>query len=412
MDEKNNKRIGIFEYDSSLYSFIKDFAIEFAEAGYLVDIFYKDWDLRRDFTKTSEFEHYEGIRFLNFTTKTTRGQILRRRLKRLLNRIALFLSIKLNDKPERVIDPNLLEKAKETISGSQYLCFIGIEKKGLIWAGIFSEIYKRPLFYYNLELYIEDNPDIDKVYHLRNAEKRYHQLSTATIIQDRLRANALLKSNEIERTNVLYFPVSVKGNIIEERSKYLQNKFNIGQDKKIILYFGSIHETRCVAQIVKMAGDLDEDVILVVHGWGPKKYLDYLQSIADKNKVVFSLGFLAEDEIVSMVSSAHIGIALYVTSNLNDRLVAFSSSKMAYYTQCGVPIIALDTESWRVLIDTHKCGELVHSVNDIPDATRRILINYELYEREAHAAYKQFYNFENNFAKFRSQFEATLASNL
>lgn len=403
-----NKRIAIFEYDWSMYSFIKDYAIKFAEAGYFVDIFFKDWDIRPDFAKVSEFKIYKNIRFFDFTTRPTGSQILRRRFKRLLNKIALRFSVKLKDKPDDIIDHDILSKSKEIINQSQYLCFIGVEKKGLIWAGILSQIYKCPLIYYSLELYIEDNPGIDRVYHLREAEKQYHQLSIATIIQDGPRADALLRSNGVDHTNVLYFPVSVMGDTVQEKSKFLQNKFNIGDDKKILLYFGDIYEKRFVTQIVKMAGCLDEEVVLVVHGWGPKKYLKYLQSIANKNKVIFSLNLVDESEVADLISSAHIGIALYATSNLNDKLVAFSSAKLAQYTQCGVPILAFDTESSRGLMNIHACGELIHSVDQIPLTVREILANYDAYKQQSYCAFKHFYDLDKNFSGFLVQFEEVM----
>jgi glycosyltransferase involved in cell wall biosynthesis len=266
-------------------------------------------------------------------------------------------------------------------------------------------MYHYPLIYHSLELFIEDNPVIHRVYHLRDAEKKYHKLAAATIVQDELRADVLLKSNGIDQRNVLYFPVSVKGNLIREKSKYLQNKFNIGDDKKILLYFGSFDKTRCTTQMVRMARNLDDDVILVVHGWGSKRYLDYLQAIADKKKVIFSLDFLAEDEIASMVSSSHIGIALYDTKNFNDRLVAFSSNKVAYYAQCGVPLIAFDTESFRELVNSYQCVELITHINETPQKVRKILENYDLYQQQSYSAYQRFYDLDENFSKLISNLE-------
>ena len=215
----------------------------------------------------------------------------------------------------------------------------------------------------------------------------------------------MLKSNGVENTNVIYYPISVRGNITQEKSKYLQNKFNISDNKKILLYFGAIYKTRFATQIVNMARDLEEDVILVMHGWGPKKYLDYLQSIADKNKVIFSLDLIAEDEIEDMVSSAHIGISLYKITNANDRLTAFSSSKMAYYTKCGVPFIAFDTESYRDLVNSYKCGELITSIEETPQKAHKILGNYELYKQQAFLAYHRFYNLDENFSRLLPQIE-------
>jgi len=403
-------RLAIFLYDCSLYSYLKDLAIKLVEVGYAVDIFLKDWDINPDFAGISAFRLHENIRVFDFTSRPTRSQVMRRRAKRLFNRLALCVSLELQDKPEDIIDRSILNRSKEIVNESHYRCFIGVEREGLIWAGLLAETYKCPFIYYSLELYAEDNPVFYRVYHLRAAERRYHQLSVATIIQDRLRASALLKSNGVEHANLLYYPVSVGGGVVREKSRFLQNKFNIGDDKKILLYFGSIHASRCVTEIVALAGHLDDDAILVVHGWGPTKYLDYLQSIADKSKVTFSLGFLAEDEITEMVSSAHIGIALYETTNANDRLVAFSSSKIAYYAQCGVPLIAFDTESFRDLMGHYVCGELINTVGEIPGKVRRILENYIAYRDQAHAAYERFYSLDGNVSRLISGLEQTLGA--
>ncbi len=403
-----NKRIGIFEYDWSLYSFIKDLSLKLAEAGYSVDIFFKDTDIKRDYARTDEFKIYENIRFYDFTTRQTKSQVIKIRFKKLLNLIALFFALKIRDKADDIIDKRILKRSREIIGKSQYSFFIGIEKKGLIWAGIMSETVHCPVIYYSLELYLEDHPYYFKGYHLRDAEKRYHQLSIATLIQDSSRANALLVSNEVKNNRVLYYPVSVKGAVIQKKSNYLQNKFEICENKKILLYFGEIYKSRYATQIVNMARDLEEDIILVMHGQGPKRYLDYLQSIADKEKVIFSLEFVPETEIVDLISSAHIGISLYGISNANDKFTAFSSSKMAYYAQCGVPFIAFNTESYRGLVDNCKCGELINSVKEIPHKVHDILANYESYKKQAFLAYRRFYNLDDNFSRLLPQIERVI----
>jgi len=106
-----------------------------------------------------------------------------------------------------------------------------------------------------------------------------------------------------------------------------------------------------------------------------------------------------EEQILELISSAHIGIAIYKTSNLNDRLVAFSSSKIAYYMQCGVPMITFDTESFRELANSHHCLELISRFDEIPQKTRLILANYDHYRQAAFDAYDNFYDFDKNFAK-------------
>lgn len=396
MDESPAKRIGIFVYNMSIQHYIKDFAIKFAEAGYFVDLFHKDWNVRPNFVDTNDFAPYKNIRFHNFTTRETRLQAIRRKYTRIINIMAISLSLPRNYNPDKIIDRDAYYRSMEIIKASQYYCLVGIEKEGLIWAGSVSEKQHCPLIYFSLELYIEDNPTYFRIYHLRDAERKYHKHAIATIIQDEPRARALLKANEIEHTNVLHFPVSAKGDIIKERTKYIRNKLKVPDGKKIILYFGAIEKERLLTEIVEMARNLDDDLILVVHGVGPKKYIDYLQSIACKDKVIFSLEFIAENEILNLVSSADIGIALYKTTNANDRLVAFSSSKVAFYMQCGIPMIAFNTESFRKLVDSYRCAELINAISELPHRARMIIDNYGSYRENAHAAYQRLYDVDKN----------------
>lgn len=405
MDTRNNKRIGIFEYDWSFYHYIKDFAIKLAEAGFGVDIFLKDWDVRPNFADTNDFTLNQNIRFFDFTVKETRRQAMKRKYARLLNKIAIHFSVSRNSRPDRLIDRAILDKSKDIIGTSQYYCLIGMEKKGLIWAGLLSEAYHWPLIYFSLELYIEDNPALFRFYHIREAEKKYHKRAIATIIQDSARGAILAKSNGLESSNILYFPVSANGAVVRQKSTFLRDRLPISSNKKILLYFGGIEKDRFLSQIVSMAKALDEDTILVVHGVGPKKYIKYLQSIADSNKVLFSLGFISENEIQKLVSSADIGIALYKTTNANDRLIAFSSSKVAYYTQCGLPMIAFDTENFRELVKSYKCAELIEDVNEIPLKARKILEQYNLYREQSYAAYQNIYNLDQNTGKLIGHLE-------
>ncbi len=395
------KRIGIFEYDWSLYSFIKDLVIGLAEAGYQVDIFQKNQDTRLSFTNTDEFKKYGNVRYFTFTTSNKLPQRILRKSKDILGR----LNRGYQQNPGNIIDGGILRESRKILDGSKYSCFIGIEKGGIIWAGMLSQLYKCPLAYYSLELYIEDHPAIRQYSSLRPAERKYHQLSGATIIQDKLRAQALLKYNEVDSTNLLYFPISVRGEVVEKKSDFFQQKFKIEGDKKLILYFGMIQEERFSTALVKIGDHFQSENILVLHGFGEQAYLAYLQSIADKDRVLFSLDFVAEDQILDVISAATIGLALYDNSTSNDRLAAFSSVKVAYYLQCGVPIIAFDSESFRELMKSFRCGELINSIDEIPQKVEIILKDYDSYKNQALMAFKKYYNFDENFKKFHRDFD-------
>ena len=389
-----------------MYSFIKDFAIKLSEAGYHIDIFHKSADDKFDLTIPEQFKQYENINYHNINISNSLKQIFIRKCKGFLRR----LNRNYKQNPKNIICQEILQKSIQIISDSKYQCFVGIEKKGLIWAGILSEKYGCPLIYYNLELYLEDHPDIEVFSFLRKAEKKYHQFSGATIIPDRLRAKALLKFNEIEYSKIFYFPISVRGKVIEKQSTYLYLKHPTLENNEVLLYFGLLNERRFSTELIKIADDLDEKITLVLHGYGNQTFLRYLQSIANPRKVVFSLDFIPEEDILSMISSAYIGLALYETTNLNDRLSAFSSVKVAYYLQCGVPIIAFNSESYCELMSAYKCGELIDSIDELSQTVEKIHSNYAQYRKQAFMAFMQFYDFDKNFTEFLDDFESYLVN--
>lgn len=401
MDRREERRIGIFEYDWSLYSFIRDLVVKLAEAGYKVDIFQKNPSVSLDFTNSEEYKNYSNVRYYNFNISNTLTRRIVRKIKGLLGK----LNWDFKQNPKNIIDREILLRSKKILDESKYQCFIGVEKKGLIWAGILSQMYKCPLIYYSLELYIEDHPGAKGYFYLRKAEKKYHRLSGATIIQDRRRAKALLEYNEIATTDLLYFPISVRGAIIENKSRFFHQKHKIKEGKRFLLCFGQIQDQRFSADLVRIASHLKDDMMLVLHGFGDQTYLAYLQSIADMDRVILSFDFVPEEKIIDVISSATIGLALYENTSSNDRLAAFSSVKVAYYMQCGVPVIAFDSESFRELMNTYKCGELIKSIDEIPQKVEKVLSDYDSYREQAYMAFKRLYDFDENFKKFILDFD-------
>jgi len=406
MSAIKEKRIGIFEYDWSLYSFMKDFAIKLAEAGYLVDIFQKDPIINPGFADIQQLNNMTNIRIINFSVRSTLFHKFSRKISKLLGRIDQDFYLN----PKNLLDRSVLRKSRRVFVESQYNCLIGVEKKGLIWAGIFTEKNQIPLIYYSLELYLEDHPGLADLLRTREftstrtIEKKYHQISNATIIQDENRAEALLKYNGIGSTRFMYLPISVRGDSIQEKSDFLVRSLKLDPSNKILLYYGLIQDDRFSTAMVNTAKELPDGTVLVMHGYGEPQHLSFLQSIADMEKVRFSLKLVAEEDIKKVIASAVIGLALYLGNNSNDRLAAFSSVKVAYYMQCGVPLIALRSESFTELMKRYQCGELIDSIEEIPQKSEIILKNYAHYREQAHLAFKEYYDFDRNFRIFLDDF--------
>lgn len=404
MIDNEIRRIAVFEYDWSMYSFIRDLVFMFAKAGYSVDIFQKNPHGNLTFTNLEQFKNYPNIRYFDFSPSENFKRKITNKFKKFLGEI----NSNILQSPKIIIDGEILRKSKKIIKKSKYLCFIGIEKKGLIWAGILSRLYEYPLIYYSLELYLEDHPGASEYFYLRKAEKLFHHRSAATIIQDELRAKALCKFNEVESPKLLYFPISVSGNLVKNKSNYIHQKYQIDASKKIILSFGQIQEERFSSDLVRIAYKLSDDQVLVLHGFGEVSYLDYLKTKADPGRIFISIDFVEEEKILDVISSAKIGLALYQTISSNDRLAAFSSVKMAYYMQCGIPVIAFETESFKRLMNLNKCGELINTFDEIPEKINIIFGDYDNYRKQAFLAFQQIYEFDQNFSKFILDFEGII----
>ena len=99
-----------------------------------------------------------------------------------------------------------------------------------------------------------------------------------------------------------------------------------------------------------------------------------------------------------MISSADIGLAFYSPEIDNDRLTAFSSEKMAWYMQCGVPFIAFDYPGYRRLAQEDGCGAVIRTMSELPGAISQILARHETFRRNSFRAFSKYYDFDRNFA--------------
>ena len=68
-------------------------------------------------------------------------------------------------------------------------------------------------------------------------------------------------------------------------------------------------------------------------------------------------------------------------------------------------MIAFDTESFRELIDSYQCVELITTISEIPHKVQKILGNYDFYRQQSYSAFQRFYNLDENFSKVIDKLE-------
>ena len=280
---------------------------------------------------------------------------------------------------------------------------IGIEKVGLIYANLIYQKTRSELIYYSLELYFEDYSTYkfnNYFSWLRKKEKTIHSYCKSTIIQDPTRAKVLFNYNSIDGNSqkIIYLPVSVSGGQNTERSAYYKNKFNISNDKYIILYFGNTLDIKVIKELVSIADKLDNKFVIIMQCNMSRFPIIYGNPIFKKkySNILFNIEFIIEEDLPKIISSATIGLALYPGNTYNERLTAFSSGKIAYYCQSGIPFIAFKNNQYSNLKEEFACTELIASIEELPDATKKILENYDGYRRACFCAFNKYYNFDKN----------------
>ncbi len=218
----------------------------------------------------------------------------------------------------------------------RYDWIIGFDPDGLIRSGIYGLRKDIPFFYFSLEFY-EKNDETHR------AEVFFAQKSLAVLTQDKYRGKILSKLLSINEKKV--FPVynSTIGSIIETKSSYLRDLFNIKEDKKIVLAVGTLLEITGIDKILDSVEFWSKEYVLVIHGWTTDALIkERITELTKKfeEKVFYSDKPLTHDEKFKVFSSADIGLIYYKPINLNLKYAAWSSGKFFDFARCGVPVIA------------------------------------------------------------------------
>lgn len=381
-----------------------------AEAGYQVDLFLSQCTMEYFQINEEKGVRIHAIDNLGVITPRRRFKSIIERAKSLIEQSkllpmvirqrALFRRIR----PEfmlpgasRLIPSMLIDKAMSVIQSDEYLCLIGVEKAGLVWAGLVGERTGLPWIYYSLELYTSDNKYVtSNSIRYKRAEKQYHQKAIATIIQDKDRSDVIFKDNEVINGRALFVPVSILAKAAKKRCEYLRKRYSISDNKVIVLYFGQISEWRLCEEIMLEARDFNDETVLIIHGKLSSDRDKYL-GLAVDGKVIISDRLVPDSEIGQLIGSAGIGLVFYRESILNEYLTGSASEKLALYLQAGVPVIMFDYPSFRKLNDKYQFGVCIRELKELPIAIETIGEDYSLYRNNAFAAFLDHYEFRSNF---------------
>lgn len=287
----------------------------------------------------------------------------------------------------------------------QFACLIGAERLGLIAATLVS--YKCslnrsvPIIYYSLELILPgDDPSIGG--RVLNALEREISRSLFTIvIQDKNRAQYLMRDHGVREEQFVYIPVSGLRERYEQKNDYFRRKFGIDEEKKIVLQAGSIKPGMMSLELAQAAQEWDDDTVLVLHTFNAElidaEYLHQIKQLTKAKKVYLDLQAVSWDELPLLLSSADVGLAFYWNRTHNYVEIGNSSNKLVQYLQVGLPVVTIDFPTLKEVVERFKCGECVKEPREIKAALRTIFTDYSWYRSNAFTCYDEKYKFKNYF---------------
>lgn len=277
---------------------------------------------------------------------------------------------------------------------------IGADPPGLLAAFLVSKITKDPYIYSVQEIFL--SADIKRVVDrfIKYLERKCNKGVLYTVEFDETRAELIQKDNRLRPEKMRIVPNTPIGEAKNKRSRYLREKFNVLNDKKIALYTGGIADYNLTYEYIKSTETWPDKVVLVMHCWGRNEDIKKLKEYAKlfKSEIYFSTDILPFEKIDIIYSSADIGFALYGDQNLNHKYAGMSSGKMFNFMKACVPFITNDTPSCKKAVEETGCGICIRDISEVSKAIRKILKNENNFRLNCQKNFSTF-NFEHNHNK-------------
>ena len=279
-----------------------------------------------------------------------------------------------------------------------------IGQEGVIAAGIIAWMRRIPFIYYSLEILTKEDifkkRGFARVYWSikKILENYFSRKAYFTIIQDKYRAQMLVKENNLDQKKIRIVPNSYYFDHQAMNSAIVD--LGIPAGKKIVIYTGSANLIMALKEIVAQVHLWPDNAVFLLHSPYSTLYLEEVQEIIAKNnlkgKVFVSVKRLTFDELCGLISQADIGIAFY-NPLIKDCEVA-TSGKVSFYLSQSKPIITNSfTPQSQELITKYKCGVSINSAKEAGSAIRTILDNYAEFSRNSRVVYDKELDFSRHF---------------
>jgi hypothetical protein len=281
----------------------------------------------------------------------------------------------------------------------RYKWLFAVPQWSLYYAGYAARMARIPVICISDELTAESEALTDENKRWKVRERRAHQACAMTIALTEERAAFIREEHRLGAAHpILVVPNAAPGAAERQASHYYQDTLGIARDKNVLLHAGSWWWRHSYPNLEEVAREWDGTTVLVFQGRLP----NHFPSSQAHPNLRFSPTVLPSQLLDYAVSSAHIGLALYDTKSVNNRLMGAASGKVSLYMKNGLPVVAVAHPSlaW---IEGEGCGVLVRDLTGIAAAVARIRATYDTYVANVKRFYARELDFDKRFEAVRAR---------
>ena len=254
---------------------------------------------------------------------------------------------------------------------AEYQLVIGVDRDGLILAAVLSSNLGVMYGMISYEIFFEDETSSA----FKGAEREASVDLSFVVVQDEVRGKHLVRENRIRIwVEVQYIPVAPARSYPYRKSRHLRERLNIPDNRKILIYAGSVTGWAYIHELLAHPGALPEDWVLVLHdryGDTRKQLKNLKVTTLSDNIYISDISSPTNEDMHNLLHSADLGLALYGPNYLsmwtgkNLAFIGMGSGKINVYLQHGLPVVTTPSEVLTPLIQSHGLGYTVGGVDEL-----------------------------------------------
>ncbi len=181
---------------------------------------------------------------------------------------------------------------------------------------------------------------------------------------------------------------------------------NIASKTKV-LFIGSLIEEHCFSEVLTATQSIPDDMCLIIHGWGGKKYETQINELIGRrpDNVWLSNFQLSDVTKFRLYASIDIGLVTFNKNYFNTRNAGLSAGKLFDFMRVGKPVLASGIEGLDRFVTEHAVGKVVEDFSVLYQQASQIFDAYNLYAQNAKKLFVE-YEFDESYQPVYEQFIA------